>query len=113
LLALAFAVSHAATASGELESGTGTKRHNGHNRISGLIPVDDRKNYLECIGSGFPTGVRVSGGFEAGWIWKYALYSTDLVQELPRDEFAAGRGEIQKLDRAVFPPAGGYIRVGN
>jgi pimeloyl-ACP methyl ester carboxylesterase len=113
LLAIAFAPAEAATASAELESGPGTKRHNGHRRIAGLIPVDGRKIYLECIGSGSPTVVLISGGFEAGWIWKYALYSTDLVQQLPTDEFAAGRGDAQKLDRAVFPTAGGYVRVCN
>ena len=113
LLAIAMAPAEAATASAELAPGSGTNRHNGHVRISGLIPVDDRKIYLECIGSGSPTVVLISGGFEAGWIWKYALYSTDLVQELPTDEFAAGRGDPQKLDRAVFPTTGAYVRVCN
>jgi pimeloyl-ACP methyl ester carboxylesterase len=113
LLAIALAPAEAATASAELESEPAAKRHNGQRRISGLIPVDGRKIYLECIGSGSPTVVLISGGFEAGWIWKYALRSTDLVQELPTDEFAAGRGDAQKLERAVFPTTGGYVRVCN
>ncbi len=113
LWAIALASAQAAPASADLDTGPEAKEHNGHRRISGLIPVDGRKIYLECIGSGSPTVVLISGGFEAGWIWKYALYSTDLVQELPTDEFAAGRGDAQKLDRAVFPTTGGYVRVCN
>ena len=108
--------SHSAPSNGRvraprLESDSGTKRYN--SRISGLIPVDGRTIYLECIGSGSPTVVLISGGFEAGWIWKYALSSTDPVQELPTDEFSAGHGDARKLDRAVFPTVGRYARVCN
>jgi pimeloyl-ACP methyl ester carboxylesterase len=113
LLAVAFATAEAAAASEAPESGPGNKRDDSRRRISGLIPVDGRRIYLECIGSGSPTVVLISGGFEAGWIWKYALYSTDLVQDLPTDEFAAGRGDARKLDRAAFPTTGGYVRVCN
>jgi pimeloyl-ACP methyl ester carboxylesterase len=92
---------------GRLKRGDKTK-------FSGLVDIgNDRKMYLECIGTGSPTVVLISGGFEAGWIWKYALYSTDLVQELLTDAFSAGRGDIQKLDRAVFPTAGKLTRVCN
>jgi pimeloyl-ACP methyl ester carboxylesterase len=69
--------------------------------------------YLECIGAGSPTVVYIAGLGEAGGISKYALYSTDLVQELPTDAFTAGRGDIQKLDRAVFPTAGKLTKVCN
>lgn len=82
--------------------------------FSGLVDIDSgRSIYLECIGSGSPTVVLISGGFEAGWIWKYALYSTDLVLEAPTDEFSASRGDIQKLSRAVFPTSGKLTRVCN
>lgn len=81
--------------------------------FSGLVDIGGRSLYLECIGKGSPTVVLISGGFEAGWIWKYALYSTDLVQELPTDAFSMSRGDIRKLDRAVFPTSGRLTRVCN
>jgi len=89
--------------------------HTGENAdFSGLVDIGNGRNiYLECIGSGSPTVVLISGGFEAGWIWKYALYSTDLVLESPVDEFSASRGDIQKLSRAVFPTSGKLTRVCN
>ena len=111
LWAITVASAQAAPASADLDTGPEAKGHNGHRRISGLIPVDGRKIYLECIGSGSPTVVLISGGFEAGWIWKYALYSTDLVQELPTDEFAAGRGDARKA-RSCRVPHDGRIRPG-
>jgi len=82
--------------------------------FSGLVDIGNgREIYLECIGSGSPTVVLISGGFEAGWIWKYAVYSTDLVLESPTDEFSASRGDIRKLGRAVFPTTGKLTRVCN
>lgn len=85
-----------------------------NDKFSGLVDIGSgRKMYLECIGTGSPTVVLISGGFEAGWIWKYALYSTDFMQELPTDAVSAGRGDIQKLDRAAFPTAGKLTRVCN
>jgi len=82
--------------------------------FSGLVDIGNGRGiYLECIGTGSPTVVLISGGFEAGWIWKYALYSTDLVLDAPTDEFSASRGDIQKLGRAVFPTSGKLTRVCN
>ena len=88
-----------------------------HQKFSGLVDIDNgrngRKMYLECIGKGSPTVVYISGGFEAGWISKYAFYSTDVVLEEPADALSDGRGDIQLLDRALFPTAGKLTRVCN
>jgi pimeloyl-ACP methyl ester carboxylesterase len=91
---------------------------NGHTAnnhdFSGLVDIGNGlEMYLECLGAGSPTVVYIAGGFEAGWISKYALYSTDLVQEEPVDAFSDQRGDIQTLDRAVFPTAGKLTRVCN
>ena len=112
LVAGTVVLAHAAPPSGDVKPGQG-RGGGGEHRISGLIPVDGRALYLECIGSGSPTVVFISGGFEAGWIWKYALYSTDPVLESPTDEFSAGRGDAQQLGRAVFPTIGEQARVCN
>jgi Alpha/beta hydrolase family len=83
-------------------------------KFSGLVYIgNDRKMYLECIGAGSPTVVYIAGGHEAGWISKYALYSTDLIQEDPTNVFRDGRGDLQYLDRALFPTAGKLTRVCN
>ena len=116
VLGLGIALAHvdAAVASGVVESGSPIAPSDVRNDISDLVPIDRLRNvYLECIGSGSPTVVLISGGFEAGWIWKYALYSTDLVLEAPTDDFSAGRGDPQRLGRAVFPTTGGLTRVCN
>lgn len=82
--------------------------------FSGLVSIDEhRKLYLECAGTGGPTVVFISGGFEAGWISKYALSSTDLVLEQGTDIFSDGRGDVRKLDRAVFPTTAKMTRVCN
>jgi hypothetical protein len=85
-----------------------------NDNFSGLIDIGNgREMYLECIGKGSPTVVYIAGGLEAGWISKYALYSTDLIQEDPTNQFSLGRGDLQKLDRALFPTAGKLTRVCN
>ena len=89
----------------------GSKNHNGFARLVNI--GDGRKMVLECRGIGSPTVVLIAGGFEAGWIWKYALYATDLVLEEPTDAFSFSRGDIQQLDRAVFPTIGTLTRVCN
>lgn len=116
---LAFAVLLAvsggeAAAGGEADLSAGFSRHTaGRLRFDGLVSVDGRKIYLECIGSGTPTVVLISGGFEAGWIYKYALFSTDLALDSPTDDFSAGHGDARKLERAAFPNASGFARVCN
>ena len=85
-----------------------------NDNFSGLVDIGNgREMYLECIGKGSPTVVYIAGGLEAGWISKYALYSTDLIQEDPTNQFSLGRGDLQKLDRALFPTAGKLTRVCN
>ena len=49
--------------------------------------------FLECRGSGAPTVVLIAGGFEAGWIWTYALTPDDPVHDAPGDAFSAGGGQ--------------------
>lgn len=80
--------------------------------VAGLFDVGaGRKMYLECHGTGSPTVVLISGGYEAGWIWSYALYPTDAVHDEPVDGFSAGRGNPRKLESAVFSTLGGLTRV--
>ena len=80
--------------------------------VAGLFDVGDgRTMHLECHGTGSPTIVLISGGFEAGWIWSYALYPTDAVHEEPVDGFSIGRGDPHKLASAVLPTAGTLTRV--
>jgi pimeloyl-ACP methyl ester carboxylesterase len=70
-----------------------------------------RSLYLACRGEGAPTVVLISGGWEAGWIWTYALAPDDPVQALPYDAFSGGEGKPQKLDTAVFPAVATFTRV--
>lgn len=80
--------------------------------VAGLFEVaTDRKMHLECRGTGSPTVVLIAGGFEAGWIWDYALDPTDAVHEDPIDAFSAGRGDPQKLASAVLATASKRTRV--
>lgn len=80
--------------------------------VAGLFDVGGgRKMHLECHGTGSPTVVLISGGYEAGWIWSYALYPTDAVHDEPVDGFSAGRGDPHKLASAVLPTMGGLTRV--
>ncbi len=77
-----------------------------------LVEIDDgRKMYLECRGAGTPTVVLIAGGWEAGWIWTYALAPGDPVHALPYDAFSVGEGKPQKLDTAVFPAVATFTRV--
>jgi pimeloyl-ACP methyl ester carboxylesterase len=79
---------------------------------AGLVDIGDgREMFLECRGSGAPTVVLISGGFEAGWIWTYALTPDDPVHEAPGDAFSAGGGDPRKLDTAVFPTVAEFTRV--
>jgi pimeloyl-ACP methyl ester carboxylesterase len=80
--------------------------------VAGLFDVGNgRKMYLECHGTGSPTIVLISGGYEAGWIWSYALYPTDAVHDEPVDGFSAGRGDLHKLASAVLTSVGTLTRV--
>jgi len=80
--------------------------------VAGLFDVGGgREMYLECHGSGSPTVVLISGGYEAGWIWSYALYPTDAVHDEPVDGFSAGRGDPGKLESAVLATLRGLTRV--
>jgi pimeloyl-ACP methyl ester carboxylesterase len=80
--------------------------------LAGLIDVGSgRSLYLACRGKGAPTVVLISGGWEAGWIWTYALPPNDPVQALPYDAFSGGEGKPQKLDAAVFPSVATFTRV--
>jgi D-alanyl-D-alanine carboxypeptidase len=67
--------------------------------------------FLECRGSGAPTVVLIAGGFEAGWIWTYALAPDDPVHDAPGDAFSAGGGQPRKLGTAVFPTVAEFTRV--
>jgi pimeloyl-ACP methyl ester carboxylesterase len=79
---------------------------------AGLVDIGGgRSLYRECHGTGSPTVVLISGGFEAGWIWSYALYPTDPVHEEPIDGFSAGRGDPHKLASAVLSTVGQLTRV--
>jgi len=79
---------------------------------AGLIDIGgSREMFLECRGSGSPTVVLIAGGFEAGWIWTYALTPDDPVHDAPGDSFSAGQGNPQKLPTAVFPTVAGFTRV--
>ena len=78
----------------------------------GLVDIGDgRKMYLECRGAGAPTVVLIAGGWEAGWIWTYALAPDDPIQALPYDAFSAGGGAPGKLPTAIFPSVANFTRV--
>lgn len=80
--------------------------------FAGLVDIGSgRKIYLACRGEGAPTVVLISGGWEAGWIWTYALTPDDPVQALAHDAFSAGGGSPQKVDTAVFPAVAAFTRV--
>ena len=63
---------------------------------------------VQCRGTGSPT---VSGGFEAGWLWTYALAPDDPIHALPYDAFGLGEGNPQKREIAVFPAVSKFTRV--
>jgi pimeloyl-ACP methyl ester carboxylesterase len=80
--------------------------------FTGLVDIGGgRKMYLECRGTGAPTVVLIAGGWEAGWIWTYALKRDDPIQALPYDAFSAGGGKPEKLETAVFPAVAKFTRV--
>jgi hypothetical protein len=80
--------------------------------FAGLVDIGNgRKVYLACRGEGAPTVVLISGGWEAGWNWTYALTPNDPVQALAHDAFSTGGGNPQKLDTAVFPAIAAFTRV--
>lgn len=80
--------------------------------VAGLVDIGGgRRLYLECRGDGSPTAVLIAGGFEAGWIWSYALYPTDPVHDEPIDGFSAGRGDPYKLASAVLAAVPEFTRV--
>lgn len=79
---------------------------------SGLVDIGNgRQIYLECRGAGAPTVVLISGGWESGWIWTYALAPDDPVQALTYDAFSVGQGKPEKLATAVFPSVATFTRV--
>ena len=79
---------------------------------SGLVDIGGgRKMYLECEGAGTPAVVLIAGGWEAGWIWTYALAPDDPVHSLSYDAFSAGEGKPQKLTTAVYPAVAKLTRV--
>jgi pimeloyl-ACP methyl ester carboxylesterase len=78
----------------------------------GLVDIGGgQKLYLECRGAGAPTVILIAGGWEAGWIWSYALAPDDPVQALAYDAFSAGEGKPRKLATAVFPAVAKFTRV--
>jgi hypothetical protein len=80
--------------------------------VAGLIDIGGgRRIYLACAGAGAPTVVLISGGWEAGWIWTYALAPDDPVQALPYDAFSVGEGSPAKRDTAVYPAVAKFTRV--
>jgi hypothetical protein len=80
--------------------------------IAGLINIGDgRSIYLACRGEGAPTVVLISGGWEAGWIWAYALTPDDPVHVLPYDAFSNGGGKPQKLDTAIYPAVAKFAQA--
>jgi pimeloyl-ACP methyl ester carboxylesterase len=80
--------------------------------FAGLVDVGGgRDMYIECRGAGTPTVVLISGGWEAGWIWTYALAPDDPVQSLPYDAFSVGQGKPERLPTAVFPSVATFTRV--
>jgi pimeloyl-ACP methyl ester carboxylesterase len=80
--------------------------------FAGVVDIGGgRSLYLECRGVGAPTVVLIAGGWEAGWIWTYALSPDDPVQVLSYDAFSVGQGQPQKLDTAVFPSVAKFTRV--
>jgi pimeloyl-ACP methyl ester carboxylesterase len=80
--------------------------------VAGLVDIGGgRQMYIECRGTGSPTVVLISGGWESGWIWTYALAPDDPVQALPYDAFSAGQGKPAKLATAVFPSVATFTRV--
>jgi pimeloyl-ACP methyl ester carboxylesterase len=80
--------------------------------VGGLVDIGGERNlYVECRGTGAPTVVLIAGGWEAGWIWTYALAPDDPVQALPHDAFSAGGGKPEKLDTAVYPAVAKFTRV--
>jgi pimeloyl-ACP methyl ester carboxylesterase len=80
--------------------------------FAGLVDIgENRKMYLECRGTGAPTVVLIAGGWEAGWIWTYALAPDDPIRALPYDAFSAGGGTPQKLATAVLPAVAAFTRA--
>lgn len=80
--------------------------------LAGLVHIGGgRDMYIECRGTGAPTVVLISGGWEAGWIWTYALAPDDPVLALPYDAFSAGQGKPEKRATAVFPSVATFTRV--
>jgi len=66
---------------------------------------------VQCRGTGSPTVVLISGGFEAGWLWTYALAPDDPIHALPYDAFGLGEGNPRKREIAVFPAVSKFTRV--
>ena len=62
--------------------------------------------------TGAPTVVLIAGGWEAGWIWTYALAPDDPIQALPYDAFSAGGGKPRRSSRPrYFPSVAKFTRV--
>jgi pimeloyl-ACP methyl ester carboxylesterase len=104
--ALGFAFCSTLLTAGCMDSNSGSDTRAGLVDIGGA-----RKIFMECRGRGSPTVVLISGFFEAGWIWSYALTPDDPVHQSPIDSFSAGGGNPQKLDSAVIPSVAKFTRV--
>jgi pimeloyl-ACP methyl ester carboxylesterase len=81
-------------------------------RAAGLVNIGGgRKIYLACRGTGSPTVILIAGGFEAGYIWNYALDPGDPALAKKYDAFSAGEGHPRKQASAVFPAVATFTRV--
>jgi pimeloyl-ACP methyl ester carboxylesterase len=102
MVATALLVAHAESVlSNEVETATAIRiKHGDRTRFAGLVPVgNDRKMYLECVGTGSPTVVLISGFRGARDDWTYVI------------DPANPAGDPVSARSAVFPKVGKFIRV--
>ena len=85
----------------EVETGTAIRiKHGDRTRFAGLVPVgNDRKMYLECVGTGSPTVVLISGFRGARDDWTHVIDPANPV------------GDPMSARSAVFPKVGKFTRV--
>jgi pimeloyl-ACP methyl ester carboxylesterase len=76
-----------------------------------LVNIGHREIFLTCRGSGTPIVVLIGGGFEAGWMYNYALDRNDPALTKKYDAFSAGEGHPRKQPAAVFPSVAKFTRV--
>jgi len=81
----------------EMETATNLK-HGHRNKSSGLVPIGDhREMYLECVGTGFPTVVLISGFRGAHDDWTHVV--------------DPATGALMAAKSAVFPKVSKFTRV--